>query len=128
VFVRDLDTDTITLVSRAGGADGAKGNGDSLDAAISDDGRFVAFDSYASNLSPDDGDGVPDIFVRDRQAATTTVVSRAGGAGGSKSNSYSCHDPSERFLRPYGLRSRPACGVEEAGSPTTVVGDVQAAR
>ena len=30
--------------------------------------------------------------------------------------------------RPYGLRSRPAWGVEEAGSPMTVVGDVLAAR
>jgi hypothetical protein len=34
----------------------------------------------------------------------------------------------DRQESPYGLRSRPACGVEEAGSPMTVVGDVQAAR
>jgi hypothetical protein len=36
--------------------------------------------------------------------------------------------PIRRRFRQYGLRIRPARAVEEAGSPVTVVGDIQAAR
>ena len=53
VFVRDLQAGTTTLVSRASGVAGAKGNAAANGVAISADGRFVAFDSGASNLHPD---------------------------------------------------------------------------
>ncbi len=43
--------------------------------AISSDGRYVAFDSSSSNLVPCDSNGVEDVFVRDRLAGTTTIVS-----------------------------------------------------
>jgi len=43
--------------------------------ALSADGRFVAFDSMAGNLVADDGNGLADVFVRDRQAGTTERVS-----------------------------------------------------
>jgi Tol biopolymer transport system component len=88
VFVRDLRENTLTLVSRAGGAAGTKGNGGSFEPAISADGRFVAFSSGASNLHPDDGDGIVDVFVRDLEANTTTLVSRATGAAGDKGNNH----------------------------------------
>lgn len=42
---------------------------------ISADGRFVAFDSEASNLVPDDTNGVGDVFLRDLQLGTTLRVS-----------------------------------------------------
>jgi Tol biopolymer transport system component len=89
VFVRDLQTNTTTLVSRATGATGDKGNAESRGATISDGGRYVAFRSAATNLSSDDGDGTRDIFVRDLQNSTTTLVSRAGGASGAKANAES---------------------------------------
>ncbi len=82
VFVRNLRASTTTLVSRAGGAGGAGAAAASSAPAISDDGRHVAFHSDADNLSPEDADGVADIFVRDLRAGTTTLVSRAAGAGG----------------------------------------------
>jgi Tol biopolymer transport system component len=44
-------------------------------AAVSADGRLVAFWSFASNLVPRDTNGTTDVFVRDRQAATTERVS-----------------------------------------------------
>src|SRR5262249_47419404 len=91
VFVRNPQTNTTTLVSRAGGADGAKGNVQSLDPAISADGRFVAFTSRASNLDPADGDTTGDVYVRDLQTNTTTLVSRASGADGAKANDLSAH-------------------------------------
>jgi Tol biopolymer transport system component len=84
IFVRDLRTDTVTLVSRATGAAGAKGDGDAFYPAISADGRFVAFASQASNLDPDDTDATRDVYVRDLQANTTTLLSRAAGVAGTK--------------------------------------------
>jgi Tol biopolymer transport system component len=65
VFVRDLTSQTTILVSRATGLDGPKGNHRSDDPAISADGRVVAFDSRASNLTPDDPDKSTDVFVRE---------------------------------------------------------------
>jgi Tol biopolymer transport system component len=54
---------------------GTQGNGASDHASVSADGRFVAFDSLASNLVVGDTNGVVDVFVRDRVAGTTTRVS-----------------------------------------------------
>lgn len=76
IFVRDLETGATTLVSRASGPAGADGNNGSTSPAISGDGRFVAFNSLASNLDPRDDNDVDDVYVRDIQAATTAVVSR----------------------------------------------------
>lgn len=72
VFVHDRQTGQTTRVSVA--SDGAQGNGASHIGAISADGRFVAFGSYASNLA-NDGTGWYDVFVHDRQTGQTTCVS-----------------------------------------------------
>jgi extracellular elastinolytic metalloproteinase len=77
VFVRDRQTGTTERVSVDGA--GQEGNGDSDSAAISADGRIVAFESAASNLVAGDGDGAEDIFVRDRLAGTTEAVSTDAG-------------------------------------------------
>lgn len=58
---------------------GTPGNDYSYHPSISYDGRYVAFDSHASNLSSDDanlsGDGDRDVFIRDRVASVTGLVS-----------------------------------------------------
>jgi Tol biopolymer transport system component len=43
--------------------------------SISGDGRFVAFHSWATNLVPNDTNGVEDVFVHDRETGVTTRVS-----------------------------------------------------
>jgi Tol biopolymer transport system component len=91
VYVRDIGSSTTTLVSRASGASGAKGDFHSGGAALSGDGRRVAFISSATNLSTADVDGAYDVYVRDTVANTTTLVSRAGGANGVKGNAISDH-------------------------------------
>jgi Tol biopolymer transport system component len=53
----------------------AQGNEGSFAPAISADGRYVAFDSYASNLVRGDTNGVGDVFVRDLATGTTARVS-----------------------------------------------------
>jgi Tol biopolymer transport system component len=54
---------------------GVAGDDDSRLAAISGDGRFVAFWSFASTLAPGDTNGAADVFVRDRVTGTTERVS-----------------------------------------------------
>ncbi|HEX9696421.1 MAG TPA: SGNH/GDSL hydrolase family protein [Actinomycetota bacterium] len=56
---------------------GMQGNGPSEAGDISDDGRFVAFSSEATNFLESDADGSwPDIYVRDRSTGTTSLVSK----------------------------------------------------
>ncbi len=89
VFVRDRQSGTTERVSVATG--GMQGHADSWFPSISADGRFVAFESLASNLVAGDTNGWPDVFVRDRQSGTTERVSLApGGAEGDNDSS----DPS----------------------------------
>jgi hypothetical protein len=56
---------------------GAQGNDGTHWANLSDDGRYVAFNSFASNLVPGDSNGFVDVFVRDRLLGQTRRVSVA---------------------------------------------------
>ena len=78
VFVRDRQAGTTELISRTTG--GVQANGPALFPAISANGRYVAFESTAANLSSTDGDPTSDIFVRDRQMGTTELASVGEGA------------------------------------------------
>ena len=73
VFVRDRLSGTTERVSVSTG--GTQGNYHCFNPWISADGRYVAFESEASNLVPGDTNGRTDIFVRDRIAGTTERVS-----------------------------------------------------
>jgi Tol biopolymer transport system component len=64
VFVYDRESKTSERVSLS--HDGIAGNGDSRESVLSADGRFVAFQSSASNLLADDTNARTDIFVLDR--------------------------------------------------------------
>jgi hypothetical protein len=67
---------------------GLQGNGDSLAAAVSADGRWVAFYSYAANLVAGDTNGAPDVFIRDRLNGVTARVSLATGGVQANGASY----------------------------------------
>lgn len=73
IFVRDIQTNTTTRISVS--SSGNQGNIGSISAVISANGRFVAFQSNASNLVTGDTNGTSDIFVRDRLTNTTSVAS-----------------------------------------------------
>jgi Tol biopolymer transport system component len=57
-------------------------------AAISADGRFVAFQSDDPHLVPGDTNGRTDVFIRDRQSATTERVSVGNDGSQGQDNSY----------------------------------------
>ena len=84
VFVRDPATGQTTLISVNSSGTGG-GNDDSAAPVISSDGRFVAFESLASNLVPNDTNQASDIFVRETGAGVTRLASVSSGgqlAGG----------------------------------------------
>jgi Tol biopolymer transport system component len=76
VYVRDTASGTTELISADTTA--AAGNGASTDPALSADGRFVAFESRAADLTADADPGARQIFVHDRSAGRTTLESRDG--------------------------------------------------
>lgn len=78
IFLRDLTGNTTTLVSVAHG--GGLPDGPSDEAAISGDGRYVAFASQATNLIATPTSG-RQIFVRDLQAGLTELISVGMGLG-----------------------------------------------
>jgi hypothetical protein len=91
VFARDLQTGTTALASvNSAGTNGGTGRS-SLPSlrVVSDDGRFVVFQSEAGDLVANDtnGSGVfnTDVFVRDLQTATTTLVTANSAGNGSGS-------------------------------------------
>lgn len=73
IFVYDRITRKLDRVSK--GIYGQEADGHSYNASISYDGRFVAFQSYASNLVLNDNKGFSDIFVYDRLSDSMERVS-----------------------------------------------------
>ena len=63
VFLLDLLSGSLTRLSVCGA--GTEGDGLSERASVSDDGRFVAYQSKAENLVSNDSNTKDDIFVRD---------------------------------------------------------------
>jgi hypothetical protein len=88
VFVWNHVSDTTILVSVA--TNGWSGAGFSSESSISSDGRFVVFSSSAANLVPGDTNNAVDVFERDLQSGTTTLVSvNQSGTGPGNAGSYS---------------------------------------
>jgi Tol biopolymer transport system component len=79
VFVHDRQRGTTERVSVD--SSGTQGDGESRNPWISADGRYVAFESLATNLVPGDTNGIRDVFVRDRRSGTTERASVDSGGG-----------------------------------------------
>lgn len=75
LFVRDLQKGTTERISLGLGAAEAHGHDGSYQPAISADGRYVAFTSWALNLVPGDTNLVSDVFVYDRARDVTERIS-----------------------------------------------------
>ncbi len=106
----------------------AEGNAGSHSASISADGRYVAFESTATNLVPGDTNGRQDIFVRNRSSGATERVSiSSSGVEGNRdsyspsisadgryvafaSNAYNLVDVDSNFARDVFVRDRRPSG------------------
>ena len=95
IFLRDTQTNTTTLVSQSAGN---AGNGASSQPTISADGRYVAFTSLATTLAAVPGGSGAQIFLRDTQANTTTLVSQSAGNAGNGASSQPTISADGRFV------------------------------
>jgi Tol biopolymer transport system component len=87
-------TDRVSLSSS-----GEQGDQASYLPSVSADGRFVAFDSYASDLVPGDTNGYRDVFVRDRQSRTTQLISlSSSGVQGNDDSAWPSLNADGRFV------------------------------
>ncbi|HTQ80442.1 MAG TPA: hypothetical protein VMM92_10635, partial [Thermoanaerobaculia bacterium] len=93
IFLYDRSTGTTTLISHQSGSPLTTGDKASTVASISDDGRYVAYQSQATHLIPGqlDGNSTDDLFLFDRTTGVSTLISHnfqnpaATGAGASVS-------------------------------------------
>jgi hypothetical protein len=74
IFVHNRGNGETTRVSVA--SDGTQSNHESYRLAISADGRYVAFESAASNLVAEDTNHSRDVFLHDSQTSTTILISK----------------------------------------------------
>jgi hypothetical protein len=101
VYLRDLVTGTTTLVSVS--LPGGPGNGASAWPSISSTGQFVVFQSDASNLVPNDTNGVTDVFERNMSAGVTVRVSVSSSNGQANGQSL-IYMPQHRAVSANGCR------------------------
>jgi hypothetical protein len=87
IFVRDKNTGQTERVSVSSDGSEADLFSDRYSPALDCSGRFVAFESLATNLVPGDTNETVDIFLRDRRNHTTVRLSV--GAAGAQGNSFS---------------------------------------
>ena len=96
IFLRDRQLGTTELISLA--ADGSSAaNQTASNFFVSDDGRFVAYSSGATNLSDDGRAGV---FLRDRSTATTTHISEGALEGMSRDGRFLLFSSNENNIVP----------------------------
>jgi len=85
VYLRNLPGST-WLASRTSA--GAKGNNNSGQSSVSDDGQFVVFTSHATNLVASDTNSRGDVFFYERGASSVTRISVSSAGGQSDGDSY----------------------------------------
>lgn len=85
VYVLDTDTGTVEQVSVA--SDGTPADGLSNSPSLSLDGRYVAFQSRASNLDPGFTNAFSNVYIHDRVTGETTLITKtaAGQPGDNES-------------------------------------------
>lgn len=104
VFRRDVRSGQTTLVSvNEGGI--ASGNARSALLDATPDGRYVLFDSYASDLVPGDTNGASDYFLRDLQLGKTWLISPDPGKSSSQPTAAASLSANGRYVA---LTARPS--------------------
>ncbi|MSR48090.1 MAG: hypothetical protein EXS13_13705 [Planctomycetes bacterium] len=97
IDLRDIAAGTTRKISV--GWNGSQPTNDCFDPQFSADGRFVAFDSAASNLAAGDSNGKLDCFLRDRVDGKTLLISRASdGSAGNGDSTRAVPSADGRFI------------------------------
>ena len=100
VFLRDRTNNDIQRVSTRSDGSPVYNPGDyTSPPSVSADGRYVAFMSRSEGLVSEDGNGLPDIFLHDRQTENTSLVSaRPDGRAGNGQSFTPAISPDGRYV------------------------------
>lgn len=77
IYLIDLQASSILLVSHKFNSALLSANAASDSPDVSADGRFIAYRSLATDILPTDTNGVPDIFLYDKQTGLTTILTQS---------------------------------------------------
>jgi len=125
VFLRDRQMGTTLLASMNAAGTGG-GNDDSWPDAVSADGRYVLFESAASDLVPNDTNGAKDIFLRDTVNGTTALVSvSTNGYSGNGESREATMTPDAHFVA-FVSAATNLVAQDTNGIPDIFVRDMQA--
>ena len=126
VYVRDSRTGVTTLASIA--ADGGDANGDSNSPVLSANGRYLVFQSTASNIVANDNNMSTDLFRRDLLTGTTSLVS-VNAAGTAPAGGFSVKGSISSDGRYIAFQSSAAdlvIGIDTGGRVEAFLRDMQA--
>ena len=125
LYLRDCLSNTTTLVSVGLNGIGAN-NTNIVGGMVSTNGRYVVFASDATNLVSGDTNNVSDVFLRDLQMGTTTLISVATNGGfGNGSSSVPFMTPDGRYVAFVSSASNLVANTTN-GAPDVFVRDTQA--
>ncbi|HEV2565957.1 MAG TPA: hypothetical protein VGU19_12825 [Microvirga sp.] len=109
IFLKDIDSGAISRLSTT--ADGSEANGDSFDAQLSADGRYMIFESKASNLVAGDTKGAYDIFRKDLVTGAISRLSTAADGSEVNGGSFNARvSPDGRYMTFESLASNLVAG------------------
>lgn len=88
LYLKDMKTGKITLITK--NSKGEVSNGESLNAAITPDGRYIAFDSYATNLTDSKNlePSLNQVYLKDMNTGDITLISQDGNNNAGNAISY----------------------------------------
>jgi PKD repeat protein len=125
IFVRDLALGITTRISI--NSTGEQSNGLSANAAISADGRFVVFESNATNLVADDTNNTTDIFLHDRSNGTTERINYTAEFGETLFDSHSpAISANGRYIAYYSFANNLVAGDNNDSGDVFVYDRIQA--
>ncbi|MBI4849047.1 MAG: PASTA domain-containing protein [Nitrospirae bacterium] len=116
IFVKDLSTGALMRISTD--SVGMQANGSSANPSVSSDGRYVVFESVASNLVADDTNAASDIFIKDLQTGAIKRVGQGFGAAISPDANYIAFGTGNVVLNGPALLGGPGDDILIVSSPT----------
>lgn len=122
IFIRDLQSGTTRRVSET--SVGGQANGNSTFASISADGRYIAFQSSATNLVSGDSNGADDIFVKDLLTGGVTRVSTSSSGAQSNGNSSAAKISADGRFVAFETMSSNLAGTDTNGAADILLKDL----
>ncbi|MBF0231770.1 MAG: hypothetical protein HQK65_01855 [Desulfamplus sp.] len=123
IILRNTQTNATTLISKA--TTGGAANQASINSSISGDGKYIVFESDASDLVANDTNGVRDIFLHNTQTGQTTLITKAPDGTASNGGSFNSNISSNGRYVTFGSNASNLTSDDNNGVSDAFLYDVQ---